>query len=50
MGDQVDGGSTLLGTVVDMAPVLDQELRHYTQDAGNHVHVEVTPSTNVVVP
>ena len=50
MGDQVDGGKTLLGAVVDMSPVLDQELRHYTQDAGNHVHVEVTPSTNVVVP
>ena len=50
VGDQVDGGSTLLGTVVDMSQVLDQELRRYTQDAGNHVHVEVTPSTNVVVP
>jgi hypothetical protein len=50
VGDPVAGSTTLLGTVVDMAPVLDQELRRYTNDPGNHVHVEVTPSTNVVVP
>jgi murein DD-endopeptidase MepM/ murein hydrolase activator NlpD len=50
VGDTVVAGTTLLGSVVDMAPVLDQELRDYTQDVGNHVHVEATPSTNVVVP
>ena len=50
VGDNVVAAVTLLGTVVDMAPVLDQELRDYTQDTGNHVHVEATPSTNVVLP
>jgi hypothetical protein len=50
VGDPVAGATTLLGAIVDMAPVLDQELRRYTNDPGNHVHVAVTPSTNVVVP
>jgi hypothetical protein len=41
---------TLIGTVADLAPALDQALRRYTQDAGNHVHVEVQPNIALAVP
>lgn len=42
--------TTLLGAVVDMAPVLDQLLSRYTPDAGNHVHIELRRNTTTQIP
>lgn len=41
VGSAVVSGATKLGTVVDLASVEAQALAHYTNDAGNHVTIEV---------
>jgi hypothetical protein len=44
VGSPVTAGGTKLGSVVDVARVEHEELAHYTNDAGNHVVVEVHAS------
>jgi hypothetical protein len=41
VGAPVTAGSTRLGTLLDLAKVEQQTLARYTNDAGNHVLVEV---------
>jgi hypothetical protein len=41
VGTPVVSGATKLGRVADLARVEQQALAHYTNDAGNHVTVEV---------
>ena len=41
VGTTVVGGATKLGRVADLAAVERQALAHYTNDAGNHVTLEV---------
>jgi hypothetical protein len=49
VGDSVVSGRTKIGTVVDLSRVEHQALARYTNDAGNHVTVEVRPSAAVVL-
>lgn len=41
VGDPVTAGVTRLGRVADFSAVVDQEISQYTNDSGNHVHMEV---------
>jgi hypothetical protein len=41
VGSQITQGSTKLGGLLDLSKVEQQTLSHYTNDAGNHVLVEV---------
>ncbi len=53
VGDRVfakGGPRTQLGEVADLSPVLDQDLRRFTQDAGNHVHLEVRQNLPLALP
>ena len=43
-------GPTLIGTVEDLSDVMEQELARFTQDVGNHVHLEVQRSTAIPIP
>ena len=49
VGSAVVGGARKLGTVVDLARAEHQALARYTNDAGNHVTVELRPSASVVL-
>jgi hypothetical protein len=49
VGDSVVSGRTKIGMVVDLSRVEHQALARYTNDAGNHVTVEVRPSAAVVL-
>lgn len=47
VGDSVVSGATRIGSVVDLAVVEHQALARYTNDAGNHVTVEVRPAATL---
>lgn len=47
IGSALTAGSTKLGSVIDFSHVQNQALARYTNDAGNHVVVEVHPSATV---
>jgi murein DD-endopeptidase MepM/ murein hydrolase activator NlpD len=49
VGSTVVSGARKLGTVVDLARVERQALARYTNDAGNHVTVELRPAASVVL-
>jgi len=49
VGASVVSGRTRLGSVVDLSSVEHQALSRYTNDAGNHVSVEVRPSAALVL-
>ena len=44
VGQAVRAGRTVIGSVADLAGIAKQELAQFTNDAGNHVHVEVVRS------
>jgi len=48
VGDPVVSGATKLGRVANLATVERQALARYTNDAGNHVTVEVRPAPTLV--
>jgi hypothetical protein len=48
VGSNVIGGATRLGSVVDLARIEKQALARYTNDAGNHVTVELRPAATLV--
>src|SRR5262249_13021404 len=50
VGSSVAAGTSKLGVVVDFSGVEQQELARYTQDAGNHVEIEVRPAASVETP
>ncbi len=49
VGASVVSGRTKVGTVVDLSSVEHQALARYTNDAGNHVSLEVRPSAALVL-
>jgi hypothetical protein len=50
VGSSVAAASSRIGTVLDLAKLERQALARYTQDAGNHVSVEVHPAAAAAVP
>ncbi|MDQ4030459.1 MAG: hypothetical protein M3168_05400 [Actinomycetota bacterium] len=50
VGTTVVAARNRLGTVLDLAEVERQALARYTQDAGNHVTVEVRPAATLALP
>ena len=50
VGSSVAAGTSKLGVVVDFSRVEKQALARYTQDAGNHVEIEVRPAASVETP
>ena len=42
-------GASRLGSIVDFSRAERQALAHYTNDAGNHVVVEVHPAASLAV-
>lgn len=49
VGSTVVSGARKLGTVADLARAEHQALAGYTNDAGNHVSVEIRPAADLVV-
>lgn len=49
VGANVIGGATRLGSVVNLARIEKQALARYTNDAGNHVTVELRPAATLVL-
>jgi hypothetical protein len=50
VGAAVTASGSKLGTVLDFSDVERQALARYTQDAGNHVSVEVHPAATLSIP
>ena len=50
VGSAVAASISKVGTVVDFSRVERQALARYTQDAGNHVSVEIHPAATLAVP
>jgi len=50
VGSSVAAGRNRLGEVLDLSRLERQALARYTQDAGNHVTVQVFPATALALP
>ena len=50
VGSTVTASRSKLGSIVDLSGVEDAALARYTQDSGQHVHIEVRPAANLSVP
>lgn len=50
VGKRVTASVTRLGTVFDLSGVERQSLAHYTNDAGNHVELDVRPAATLTLP
>jgi hypothetical protein len=50
VGSSVAAAVSKLGTIVDVSRVERQSLARFTQDAGNHVSVEVHPTATLAIP
>jgi hypothetical protein len=50
VGSSVAAGTSKLGVILDFSRVEQQALAKYTQDAGNHVEVEVRPAAALATP
>jgi hypothetical protein len=50
VGSSVTAATSKVGTVLDFSRVERQALARYTQDAGNHVSIEVHPSATPAIP
>jgi len=50
VGSPVAATTSKLGTILDLAKVERQALAHVTQDAGNHVSIEVHPAATLSIP
>jgi hypothetical protein len=50
VGSSVAATTSKLGTIVDFAPVERQALARYTQDAGNHVAIEIHQAAALSLP
>lgn len=50
VGSTVMAAKTRIGTVVDLSKVERQALAGYTQDAGNHISIEVRPAATLSLP
>jgi hypothetical protein len=49
VGSNVVSGATRIGVVADLARVERQALARYTNDAGNHVSIELRPAATLVL-
>jgi hypothetical protein len=50
VGDSVAASRSKIGSVIDFSKVEQQALARYTQDAGNHVAIEVQPAPTLAIP
>jgi hypothetical protein len=50
VGDTVQAGTSKVGTVIGLARLEQQQLARYTQDAGDHVSIEVRTATDQTLP
>jgi murein DD-endopeptidase MepM/ murein hydrolase activator NlpD len=50
VGHPVVSGLTALGRVADFSQVAEQEIARYTNDSGNHVHIEVIRAGSGLTP
>jgi hypothetical protein len=50
VGAAIAASTTKVGRVVDLSGVEKQALAKYTQDAGNHVSIELRPAATLTVP
>jgi murein DD-endopeptidase MepM/ murein hydrolase activator NlpD len=50
VGSTVSSGTTKIGRVIDLSEVERAGLARYTQDNGQHVHIEVQPATALTSP
>ena len=50
VGSSVASGTSKLGVILDLSRVEEQALAKYTQDAGNHLEIEVRPSGALAAP
>jgi hypothetical protein len=50
VGSTVAASRTKIGSVIDLSSVETSALADYTQDRGQHVHLEVRPAVNLSVP
>jgi hypothetical protein len=50
VGSTIAASSTKVGRVLDLSGVEKQALSRYTQDAGNHVSIELRPAATLTLP
>jgi hypothetical protein len=50
VGSSLAAGTSKLGVLLDFSHVEEQALARYTQDAGNHVEIEVRPAAALSTP
>jgi hypothetical protein len=50
IGKPLQAGVSRVGSIIDFSKLEKQKLAHYTQDAGNHVTIEVHPAAMSVSP
>ena len=50
VGSMIAASSTKVGRVLDLSGIERQALARFTQDAGNHVAVEVRPAATQTLP
>jgi hypothetical protein len=50
VGSMIAASSTKVGRVMDLSAVEKQALSKYTQDAGNHVAIELRPAATLTLP
>jgi murein DD-endopeptidase MepM/ murein hydrolase activator NlpD len=50
VGDAVAASRSKIGSVIDFSKIEQQALARYTQDAGNHVAIEVQPAATLAIP
>ena len=50
VGSTVAASSTKVGRIIDLSGVEKQALARYTQDAGNHVSIEIRPAATLTLP
>jgi murein DD-endopeptidase MepM/ murein hydrolase activator NlpD len=50
VGASIAAGTSKLGLILDFSNAEEQALAHYTQDAGNHVEIEVHPAAALSTP
>jgi hypothetical protein len=50
VGSTVSSGRTKIGRIIDLSEVERAGLARYTQDNGQHVHIEVHPASALASP
>jgi hypothetical protein len=50
IGSTVQASRTRVGSIIDLSKLEKQKLAQYTQDAGNHVTIEVHSAAIAIVP